>query len=159
MRQDHPFSTLQFWLHPSLLAVLPSSHSSPKCTSRVPFPQNTLSLGSPTITHLSVQIHPCSTWHKLLQPSPLFLLPSSQFSPLRGSVTPLPQSLTVWKQNEGNAAWPTQVYPDSTLHALQPSCLPLSHSSPASTTLLPHTGAAAAFFWHLEDSPNWPAQV
>ena len=37
----------------------------------------------------------------------------------------------------------------------------LSHesASPASTTLLPHTGAAAAFFLHLEDSPNWPAQV
>lgn len=85
-------------------------------------------------------MYPFSTWHSLEQPSPLFELPSSHFSPALGK--PLPQLDTIFWQYEGV---PEQLYPLSTAQLKeQPSPFKTLLSSqvyPASMKPLPHFAA------------------
>src|SRR5690349_22721732 len=79
--------------HASLASVLPSSHSSPATALRTPSPHTTnvqlmsheldippVSQSSPA--SVSMLPHDSFDWHRLLQPSPDTLLPSSQVSPV-----------------------------------------------------------------------------
>src|SRR6185436_14294314 len=72
------------------------------------------------------------------QPSPPVPSPSSQASPCGADTVPLPQFRV---QTLGS---PAQVYPLSTVHALEhpspPAVSPSSHDSPASSVESPHSG-------------------
>src|SRR3989338_4512080 len=74
------------WALRVLAQVLPSSHASPPSTT--PLPQ----LSVQTLGDATVQVHPASTTHTLLQPSPEFASESSHCSPLPCSNVPSPHT-------------------------------------------------------------------
>jgi hypothetical protein len=77
-------------LHPSLLAVLPSSHSSPGARIASPHLFCTCVHAPPVPSDALGHVHPGSTVQLVVQPSLPVVLPSSQDSP--GSTLPFPHT-------------------------------------------------------------------
>src|SRR3954471_15320199 len=132
----HTGSLRQKGEQPSPVSLLPSSHSSEP--SLVPLPQVVRAQAWPGVRHCqpSHSVGPAgSSTHSELQPSPLFMLPSSHCS----GPTLMPSPQRVGRQ----AAPDGQVQPVSTAQtAEQPSpavLLPSSQVSPPVTLRSPHT--------------------
>ena len=132
--QVHPVSTLHVELHPSLFAVLPSSHLVVKVLNRLLSPHISVHV-SLEVEEPPVQVHPVSTLHVELHPSLLDVLPSSQYADTELNRLLSPQ-ISVHVSLEVKEP-PVQVHPVSTLHVeLHPSLLDVLPSSQYADTEL-----------------------
>ena len=125
--QVHPVSTFHVELHPSLLAVLPSSHLVDSVFIRLLSPQISEHV-SLVVEEPPVQVHPVSTLHVELHPSPFAVLPSSQYvdTELNRLLSPQISEHVSFADEEP----PVQVHPVSTFHVeLHPSLLAVLPSS------------------------------
>ena len=125
--QDHPVSTFHVELHPSLFAVLPSSHIVDKVLNRLLSPHISEQV-SLEVEEPPVQVHPVSTLHVELHPSLLDVLPSSQYvvKVLNRLLSPqISEHVSLVVEEP-----PDQVHPVSTLHVeLHPSLFAVFPSS------------------------------
>ena len=125
--QVQPDSMLQVELHPSLLAVLPSSQYMLNVLNRLPSPHNSIQV-SFVVEDPPEQLHVASTAQVELQPSPLTVLPSSQY--VLSELNRLPSPHISFQISTVVNVPPEHVQPDSIDHVeLQPSPFELFPSS------------------------------